>query len=74
MSWSKISEGKAFMSEMSGGEMSCPKSLGAKRSGPKRLSPKSLGAKALPEPSIHDCETSSTIVTLPIVRFFYYYH
>ena len=44
--------------------MSCPKSLGPKRPGPKRLSPKSLGAKALPEPSIHDCETSSTIVTL----------
>ena len=27
---------------------------------PKRLSPKSPGAKTLPEPSLHDCETSST--------------
>ena len=44
--------------------MSCPKSQGAKRPGPKCLSPKSPGAKTLPEPSLHDCETSSVIVTL----------
>ena len=50
---------------MSRGEMSCPKSQGAKRPGPKRLSPKCPGAKTLPEPSLHDCETSSMIVTLP---------
>ena len=50
---------------MSGGETSCPKSQGTKRSGPKRLSPKSPGAKTFPEPSLHDCETSSMIVTLP---------
>ena len=51
---------------MSGGETSCPKSQGAKRVGPKRLSPKSPGAKTLPEPSLHDCETSSMIVTFPV--------
>ena len=50
---------------MSGGETSCPKSLGAKRLGPIRLSPKSPGAKTLPEPSLDDCEDSSMIVTLP---------
>ena len=44
---------------MSGGETSCPKSQGAKRPVPKRLS-----VKTLPEPSLHDCETSSMIVTL----------
>ena len=49
---------------MSGGETSCLKSHGAKRPGPKHLSPKSPGAKTLPEPSLHDCETSSMIVTL----------
>ena len=48
---------------MSVGETSCPKCLGAKGPGPKRLSPKSPGAKILPEPSLHDCETSSMIVT-----------
>ena len=47
---------------MSGGETSCPKSQGAKRPGPKRLIP---GAKTVPEPSLHDCETSSVIVTFP---------
>ena len=52
---------------MSGGETSCPKSQGAKRLGPKRLSPKCPGAKAFPEPSLHDCETSSMIVTFPEV-------
>ena len=41
------------------------KQSGAKRSGLKRLSPKSPSAKTLPEPSLHDCETSSTIVTIP---------
>ena len=46
-------------SKMSGGETSYPKRQGAKRPGPKRLS-----AKTLPEPSLHDCETSSLIVTL----------
>ena len=50
---------------MLGGETSCPKSHGAKRPGPKRLSPKGPGAKTLPEPSLHDCETSSMIVTIP---------
>ena len=45
--------------------MSCPKSHGSKRPGPKRLSPKSPGAKTLPELSLHDCEASSMIVTLP---------
>ena len=50
---------------MSGGETSCPKNQGAKRPGPKRLSPKSPGAKTLPEPLLHDCETSSMIVTFP---------
>ena len=49
---------------MSGDETSCPKSQGAKRPGPKRLSRKSRGAKTLPEPSFHDCETSSMIMTL----------
>ena len=44
---------------MSGGETSCLKSQGAKRPGPKRLS-----AKTLPKHSLHDCETSSMIVTL----------
>ena len=48
---------------MSGGETSCPKCQGANSPGPKRLSPKSLYAKTLPEPSLHDCETSSMIVT-----------
>ena len=38
---------------------------GAKRPGPKRLSPKSKGAITLPEPSLHDCETPSIIVTIP---------
>ena len=52
---------------MSGGKTSCPKSQGAKRPGPKRLSPKSPGAKSLPEPSLHDCKTSSVIVTIPVV-------
>ena len=52
---------------MSEGETSCPKSSGgdAKRPGPKRLSPKSPDAKTIPEPSLHDCETSSMVVTLP---------
>ena len=50
---------------MSGGETSFPKSQGAKRPGPKRLSPKSPDAETLPEPSLHDCETSSMIVALP---------
>ena len=50
---------------MTEGETSCPKRQGAKRPGPKRLSPKSTGAKRLPEPSRHDCETSSVIVTIP---------
>ena len=50
---------------MSGVETSCPKSQGAKRPGLKRLSPKSPGAKTLPEPPLHDCETSSMIVTIP---------
>ena len=50
---------------MSGGETSCPKSLGVKRPGPKCLSPKSPGAKTLPEHSFHDCETFSMIVTFP---------
>ena len=45
---------------MPGDETSCPKRQGLKRAGPKRLSPKTL-----PEPSLHDCETSSMIVTLP---------
>ena len=49
---------------MSGGETSCPKRQGAKRPGPKRLSPKSPGAETLPEPSLHDFETSSMIVTI----------
>ena len=40
-------------------------SQGAKRPGPKRLSPKRPGAKTLPEHSLHDCETSSMIVTFP---------
>ena len=50
---------------MSGGETSCQNSQGAKLPGAKRLSPKSPGAKTLPEPSLHDCETSSMIVTIP---------
>ena len=50
---------------MSGGKKSCPKSHEAKRPGGKRLSPKSRGAKTIPEPSLHDCETSSMILTLP---------
>ena len=29
------------------------------------VSPKSPGAKTLPEPSLHDCETSSMIGTFP---------
>ena len=49
---------------MSRGKTSCPKSQGAKRPGPKRLSPKSPEAKTLPEPSLHNCETSSMIVTI----------
>ena len=49
---------------MSGGETSYSESHGAKRPGPKRLSPKSPGAKTIPKPSLHDCETSSMIVTL----------
>ena len=48
-----------------GGETSYPKSQGAKRLGPKRLSPKRPGAKTLPQLSLHDCETSSMIVTIP---------
>ena len=44
---------------MSGGETSYPKSQETKR-----LGPKSPGAKTLPEPSLHDCETSSDIVAL----------
>ena len=36
-----------------------------KRPGPKRLSPDIPGAKTLPDPSLHGCETSSMIVTLP---------
>ena len=35
----------------------------AKRPGPKRLSPKRPSEKTLSEPSLHDCETSSMIVT-----------
>ena len=38
---------------------------GAKRPGPKCISPKSPGAKTLPEPSLHECETSSMVVTVP---------
>ena len=49
---------------MLGGETSCPKCQGAKRPGSKRLSLKSPDAKTLPEPSLHNCETSSLIVTL----------
>ena len=49
---------------MSGGETACPKSR-AKRPDPKRPSPKSPGTKTLHEPSLHDCETSFMIVTLP---------
>ena len=30
-----------------------------------KMSPKSPGAKTLPEHSLHDCETSSVIVTFP---------
>ena len=50
---------------MSGGKTSCPKSQGVKRPGPKRLSPKSPGAKTLHGHSLHDCETSSMIMTFP---------
>ena len=46
-----------------------PKCQGAKHPGPKHLSPKSPGAKTLPEPSLHDCETSSMIVTFPGASF-----
>ena len=49
---------------MSGVKRQGPKSQGAKCLDLKRLSPKSLGAKTLPEPSLHDCETSMT-VTFP---------
>ena len=31
----------------------------------RNVCPKSPDAKTLPEPSLHDCETSSMIVTLP---------
>ena len=51
---------------MSGGETSCPKCQGTKRPDPKRQSPKSPGAKKLPKPSLHDCETTSMIVTFPV--------
>ena len=50
---------------MSGGKKSFPKNHGATRPGGKRLSPKSPGTKTIPEPSLHDCETSSMILTLP---------
>ena len=50
---------------MSGSETFCPKSQGAKCPSPRRLSPKSPSAKTLPAPSLHDCETSSMIVTFP---------
>ena len=50
---------------MSGGETSCPKSQEEKCPGPKRLGPKDPGVKTLPEPSLHDCETSSVIMTFP---------
>ena len=54
---------------MSGGETSWSKISGAKHQGPKckvakRPGPKRLSAKTLPEPSLHDCETSSMILTL----------
>ena len=64
MSWSKMSGVLTSWSNISRGETFCPKSQGAKRPGPKRLSPKSPGAR-LPGPSLHDCETSSIIVTFP---------
>ena len=38
---------------------------GAKHSCPERLSRKGPGEKTLPEPSLHDNETSSMFVTLP---------
>ena len=57
--------GRNVLSKMSGGETSCPKCQGVKRPGPKRLSPDIPGAKTLPDPSLHGCETSSMIVTLP---------
>ena len=52
---------------MPGRETSCPTCQGAKRIGPKRLSPKNPSAKSLLEPSLHDCEISFMIVTLPEV-------
>ena len=70
---SKMSWGETSWSKMSGakcpgpkcrGEMSFPKKLGVKSPGPKRLGLKSPGSKILPEPSLHDCEISSMIVTL----------
>ena len=51
-----------------------PKCQGAKRPGQnvrrrnvlvQNVCPKSPGAKILPEPTLHDCETSSMIVTFP---------
>ena len=59
---------------MSGGETCWSKNVqiqknvrgeGGKRPGPKRLSPKSPDAKTLPEHSLHDCESSSMVVTFP---------
>ena len=54
---------------MSGVKCPGPKCQGSKRpvqkSGAKRPGPKGPGAKTLPEPSFHDRETSSMIVTLP---------
>ena len=56
-------------SKMLGDETSCPKSQGTKRLGPNSLNLKSPGAKLLPEPSLHDCETSSMIVTFPVAFY-----
>ena len=48
---------------MSGGETSCPKRQG-RNVLVRNVCQKNPGAKTLPEPSLHDCETSSMIVTL----------
>ena len=79
--WSETSRSETSRSKKSWGETSIPKRPGAKLPGPKcqraiRPGPKRLGAKTLPEPSLHDCETSSMIETLDeaslcqIVKFF----
>ena len=56
---------KSLGAKRPGRETSRSKSQGAKRPGPKRLSPESPGAKTLPEPLLHDCETSCMIVIFP---------